>query len=73
MDLMSEIHRTGITVLVVTHDAEVAARTQRTIRLKDGKVVGEHEASASNPRLAAMPAERPSADKLPAPAAVVEK
>jgi putative ABC transport system ATP-binding protein len=56
MDLMSEIHRTGITVLVVTHDAEVAARTQRTIRLRDGKVMGEHEASMSNPRLPAMTA-----------------
>jgi putative ABC transport system ATP-binding protein len=53
MDLMSEIHRTGITVLVVTHDAEVAARTQRTIRLKDGRVMGEHEASMSNPKLSA--------------------
>ncbi len=53
MDLLSEIHQTGITVLVVTHDAEVAARTQRTIRLKDGKVMGEAELSprASNPQL----------------------
>ena len=48
MDLMSEINQTGITVLVVTHDPEVAARTQRTIRLRDGKVVDAHEAS-SNP------------------------
>ena len=40
MDLLAEIHSTGITVMVVTHDAEVAARTQRTIRLRDGKVVG---------------------------------
>ena len=47
MDLLSEIHRTGITVLVVTHDSEVAARTQRTIRLRDGKVVSAHEAAAS--------------------------
>ena len=55
MDLMSEIHRSGITVLVVTHDAEVAARTQRTIRLKDGKVMSPHEvlASASHPGMAA--------------------
>ena len=49
MDLLSEIHRSGITVLVVTHDPEVATRTQRTIRLRDGKVVGAHEASASPP------------------------
>ena len=55
MDLMAEIHATGITVLVVTHDPEVAARTQRTIRLKDGKVVGA-DAGASNPHLAAQPA-----------------
>ena len=44
MDLMAEINETGITVLVVTHDPEVAARTQRTIRLKDGKVVGARRA-----------------------------
>jgi putative ABC transport system ATP-binding protein len=51
MDLLSEIHQTGITVLVVTHDPEVAIRTQRTIRLRDGKVMLEHEASLSNPRI----------------------
>jgi putative ABC transport system ATP-binding protein len=56
MDLLSEIHRSGITVLVVTHDAEVAARTQRTIRLKDGKVMTPHEllASTSHPSLPAV-------------------
>jgi putative ABC transport system ATP-binding protein len=55
MDILSEIHRSGITVLVVTHDAEVASRTQRTIRLKDGKVMSPHEilASASHPGMAA--------------------
>ena len=54
MDLLSEIHRTGITVLVVTHDQEVAARTQRIIRLRDGKIVGAHEAAHSNPQMAAV-------------------
>ncbi|MBS1121381.1 MAG: transporter related protein [Deltaproteobacteria bacterium] len=55
MDLLSEIHQTGITVLVVTHDSEVAARTQRTIRLRDGKVMTAHElaVSASHPGMAA--------------------
>ena len=55
----------GITVLVVTHDADVAARTQRTIRLRDGKVMGEHEASLSNPRMAAMPPEKPPTAEAP--------
>jgi len=56
MDLLSEIHQSGITVLVVTHDAEVASRTQRTIRLKDGKVMTPNEllSSASHPSLAAV-------------------
>ncbi|HEY4243598.1 MAG TPA: ABC transporter ATP-binding protein [Kofleriaceae bacterium] len=44
MDLMTEIHQSGITVLVVTHDSEVAARTERIIRLSDGKVVDADEA-----------------------------
>jgi putative ABC transport system ATP-binding protein len=47
MDLLSEIHATGITVLVVTHDPEVAARTQRTIRLRDGKVVDNEDEAAA--------------------------
>ncbi len=54
MDLLSEIHQTGITVLVVTHDQEVAARTQRTIRLRDGKVVSSLDPSTSHPGMAAV-------------------
>ena len=53
MDLMAEINKSGITVLVVTHDPEVAARTSRTIRLKDGKVVDALGAHESNPQMQA--------------------
>ncbi len=35
----------GVTVIVVTHAPEVAARTRRRIRLLDGKVVGDAIAS----------------------------
>jgi putative ABC transport system ATP-binding protein len=45
MDLLVDVNSTGITVLVVTHDPEVAARTRRTIRLRDGKVQAESEAA----------------------------
>lgn len=41
MDLLDEIHRSGITILVVTHEAAVAARTPRTIRLRDGQVLDD--------------------------------
>jgi len=46
MDLLTEINGEGITILMVTHEHDVAARAHRTIRLRDGVVVGEeHEAS----------------------------
>jgi putative ABC transport system ATP-binding protein len=38
MDLLAEIHASGITTLIVTHEADIAARAQRIIRLRDGKV-----------------------------------
>jgi len=36
--LVDELHRDGQTIVLVTHDPEVAARAQRQIRLRDGKV-----------------------------------
>jgi putative ABC transport system ATP-binding protein len=51
MDLLTEINSTGITVLVVTHDPEVANRTSRTIRLRDGQVVDPALPGTSNPHI----------------------
>jgi putative ABC transport system ATP-binding protein len=56
MDLLTEINRTGITVLVVTHDSEVASRTQRTIRLRDGQIVDSVISGTSNPFIPVTPA-----------------
>ncbi len=36
MDLFQEINNMGITVLIVTHERDIAAKTQRIIRLRDG-------------------------------------
>jgi putative ABC transport system ATP-binding protein len=39
--LFAELNHTGLTVLLVTHDSEVAAQAQRTIRLRDGTIVDD--------------------------------
>jgi len=54
MKLLADINDTGITVLVVTHDAEVAARTRRIIRIHDGKIESSHVGTASPPQAAAV-------------------
>jgi len=38
MDILQEINNTGITVIIVTHERDIAERTQRSIKLKDGLI-----------------------------------
>ena len=38
MALFSEIHRNGNTVILVTHEEDIAAHARRVIRLRDGEV-----------------------------------
>ena len=47
LSLFARLHRTGLTVLLVTHDAEVAAHAQRTIRLRDGTIVADSGTAVS--------------------------
>ncbi len=41
MNLLDEIHRNGNTVIVVTHEEDIAAHTHRIIRLIDGQVASD--------------------------------
>ncbi len=38
MALMSKVHRQGSTIVMVTHDDDIAAYAERIIRLRDGKI-----------------------------------
>jgi len=44
LDLLGEVHASGQTVVLVTHDAEIAVRAQRQVHLRDGRV--EHDSAA---------------------------
>jgi putative ABC transport system ATP-binding protein len=41
IDLFQQINGEGVTVIIVTHEHDIAARTGRTINLKDGRIIGQ--------------------------------
>ncbi len=47
MELLSELHRSGATLCMVTHDPRFSDRAQRTVRLFDGRIVNGGDGSAT--------------------------
>lgn len=41
MGILKELHKEGRTVILITHDNEIAARAKRIIRIMDGKIVAD--------------------------------
>jgi len=46
--LFRQLHEEGITVIIITHEMDIAEQTQRIIRLLDGKIVSDEPVSGKN-------------------------
>lgn len=50
MDVLHQLNADGHTVIIVTHDREVAQQAQRIVEISDGQVVADHAYSARDNR-----------------------
>ena len=41
MEILADINQSGTTILLVTHDIKVAAKTERVLFMSDGEIVAE--------------------------------
>lgn len=57
MSILSDINQTGTTVMLVTHDAKVAARSERVLFMADGHIVAQKQFHKFDP-LTDSPKER---------------
>jgi putative ABC transport system ATP-binding protein len=66
--LFQELNREGATIVLVTHDAEVARHARRIVRFKDGRVRKDKRNAPTDAREALVPIEPPAVPAEPVPA-----
>ncbi|RFS84985.1 ABC transporter ATP-binding protein [Actinomadura spongiicola] len=55
MELLRDLHAAGTTVVIITHDREIAAGLARQVRMRDGRVVEDTADSADTALTGATP------------------
>ena len=62
MALFQQLNREGVTLLLVTHDLQVAQHASRVVRMSDGRIIADEPVADrldAREVLAAMPAPEP--------------
>ncbi|NOT67243.1 MAG: MacB family efflux pump subunit [Methylophilaceae bacterium] len=65
MQILHELHQQGHTIIIVTHDMEIASHAERIIEIRDGSIIGdranirEHIPSPPDSRLSGTNADKP--------------
>lgn len=68
LTILKELHRQGQTIIIVTHDMQVAQQAERIIEIHDGEIIGDRQCSPSNASTAPIPEQAPAAAYTPSPA-----
>jgi len=72
IELLRRLHAGGQTIILVTHDADVAAAAKRLVRMRDGRIVTQPEPAAADPGSAEPAAEPAAAEPAAAEHAAAE-
>ena len=55
LTMLQQLHAAGNTVVLITHDNSIAVKAKRIVRLQDGRII--YDGDASNPAAVVQPEE----------------